>query len=109
MLKTNFLYKAKHQNSWIHGYPFIKDGKVFLKEDETGTEYEIDENTLCKKITSKYYEHDLFEYQGYQWVLKYCKELFAYQLTREDTDIHFTHYLPLALLDDAKFLKNEND
>lgn len=109
MEKDLLLYKAKSGDKWIFGYPIIKENILYIHEDATDLEHEVEEFSLSKKIDSEYYENDVFELRGHRWVIRYVKEICGYNLTREDTLIHFTHYLPLSLLDEAVYIGNAID
>lgn len=100
----DLLYRGKSANNWVEGYPVVKHNELCLytQDDEF---VKIDESTLCKKINN-HYENDVFELLGHKWVLKYEKDIGAYQLTRKDPVIKFTHYLPIARIKDAKHIGN---
>lgn len=103
----NLLYRAKSKKdeSWIKGYPFRKEDKTFMIEEKTGNEIEVIEDTLGKQVTDKFFEHDVFHFRGFDWVLKYCEEIFAFQLTRTDS-IPFDYYLPISLIPETEYKGN---
>lgn len=104
----NLLYRAKDKETkqWIKGYPFKKDNVIFIIEDKTGKQIEIIQDTLGKQITEEYFEHDVFNFRGFDWILKYCDEIFSFQLTRIDAEIPFNYYLPITLIPEAKYKGN---
>ena len=83
-----------------------KNNTLFLFDKSSNKLIEVDENTLCKKVDEKYYENDVFDFFGYKWIVKYEESMSGYQLTRKDPLIHFTHYLPLSKIKEAKYLGN---
>lgn len=109
MNPISILYKAKKDGKWTEGYPVIKNNKTYLFDAMSYELLEIDEKTLCKKIDEKYFENDVFEYNGYRWTITYEKIINGYQLTRIDKDIKFTYYLPLIKIEESKYLGNVID
>ena len=105
-MNPNILYKAKSGNNWIEGYPVIKNNELYLFEKESNELIKISKETLCKNVYKQYYENDVFEFRGYKWVISYEETIHGYQLTRKDPKIHFTHFLPLSNIKEAKYLGN---